>query len=63
MDKLNQSSNPERLSLPLQSEIDEQIAEYSIIKPYNGNKFYDEIALNHYKAGIDWLLSKIKGGN
>ena len=50
------------LSLPSQDEIDEQIDKYAFRVPYDGsNNFYDEVALKHYKAGIDWLLSRIRG--
>ena len=50
-----------RLSLPSQNEIDEQIDGYAFRVPYDGsNNFYDEVALKHYKAGIEWLLKKIK---
>lgn len=48
------------LLLPSQKEIDEQIDKYAFRVPYDGsNNFYDEIALKHYKAGIEWLLNKI----
>lgn len=48
-------------SFPSQEEIDEQIDKYSFRVPYDGsNNFYDEIALKHYKAGIEWLLNKLK---
>jgi hypothetical protein len=51
-----------RLSLPSQKEIDEQIDGYAFRVPYDGsNNFYDEVALKHYKAGIEWLLKRIKG--
>ncbi len=51
-----------RLSLPSQNEIDEQIDRYAFRVPYDGsNDFYDEVALKHYKAGIEWLLKRIKG--
>ena len=51
-----------RLSLPSQNEIDEQIDSYAFRVPYDGsNNFYDEVALKHYKAGIEWLLKRIKG--
>ncbi len=50
------------LSLPSQDEIDEQIDKYAFRVPYDGsNNFYDEVALKHYKAGIEWLLSRIRG--
>ena len=50
------------LSLPSQEEIDEQIDKYAFRVPYDGsNNFYDEVALKHYKAGIEWLLSRIRG--
>ncbi len=50
-----------RLSLPSQNEIDEQIDRYAFRVPYDGsNNFYDEVALKHYKAGIEWLLKRIK---
>ena len=50
------------LSLPSQEEIDEQIDKYAFKVPYDGsNNFYDEVALKHYKAGIEWLLSRIQG--
>ena len=50
------------LSLPSQKEIDEQIDKYAFRVPYDGsNNFYDEVALKHYKAGIEWLLSRIQG--
>lgn len=50
------------LSLPSQDEIDEQIDKYAFRVPYDGsNNFYDEVALKHYKAGIEWLLSCIRG--
>ena len=50
------------LSLPSQEEIDEQIDKYAFRVPYDGsNNFYDEVALKHYKAGIDWLLSMVRG--
>ena len=50
------------LSLPSQEEIDEQIDKYAFRVPYDGsNNFYDEVALKHYKAGIDWLLNRIQG--
>lgn len=50
------------LSLPSQEEIDEQIDKYAFRVPYDGsNNFYDEVALKHYKAGIEWLLSRIQG--
>jgi hypothetical protein len=50
------------LSLPSQEEIDEQIDSYAFRVPYDGsNNFYDEVALKHYKAGIEWLLKRIKG--
>lgn len=50
------------LSLPSQEEIDEQIDKYAFRVPYDGsNNFYDEVALKHYKAGIEWLLSRIHG--
>ena len=49
-------------SLPSQEEIDEQIDKYAFRVPYDGsNNFYDEVALKHYKAGIEWLLSRIQG--
>lgn len=51
-----------RLSLPTKDEIDKQIDDYSFRVPYDGsNNFYDEIALKHYKVGIEWLLKRIKG--
>lgn len=50
------------LSLPSQEEIDEQIDKYAFRVPYDGsNNFYDEVALKHYKAGIEWLLRRIQG--
>jgi hypothetical protein len=50
------------LSLPSQEEIDEQIDKYAFRVPYDGsNNFYDEVALKHYKAGIEWLLGRIRG--
>lgn len=50
------------LSLPSQEEIDEQIDKYAFRVPYDGsNNFYDEVALKHFKAGIEWLLSRIQG--
>ena len=50
------------LSLPSQAEIDEQIDKYAFRVPYDGsNNFYDEVALKHYKAGIEWLLGRIQG--
>lgn len=50
------------LSLPSQDEIDEQIDKYAFRVPYDGsNNFYDEVAFKHYKAGIEWLLSRIRG--
>ena len=50
------------LSLPSQEEIDEQIDKYAFRVPYDGsNSFYDEVALKHYKAGIEWLISRIRG--
>ena len=50
------------LSLPSQEEIDEQIDKYAFRVPYDGsNNFYDEVALKHYKAGIEWLLGRIQG--
>ena len=50
------------LSLPSQTEIDEQIDRYAFRVPYDGsNNFYDEVALKHYKAGIEWLLGRIQG--
>ena len=50
------------LSLPSQEEIDEQIDKYAFRVPYDGsNNFYDDVALKHYKAGIDWLLNRIQG--
>lgn len=50
------------LSLPSQEEIDEQIDKYAFRVPYDGsNNFYDDVALKHYKAGIEWLLSRIQG--
>ena len=65
---LNKPQNPQlnigavRLSLPSQNEIDEQIDSYAFRVPYDGsNNFYDEVALKHYKAGIEWLLKQIKG--
>ena len=49
-------------SLPDSDEIDEQIDKYAFRVPYDGsNNFYDEVALKHYKAGIEWLLSRIRG--
>jgi len=49
------------LSLPSQEEIDGQIDKYAFRVPYDGsNNFYDEVALKHYKAGIEWLLSRIR---
>ena len=49
-------------SLPSQEEIDEQIDKYAFRVPYDGsNNFYDEVALKHYKAGIEWLLGRIRG--
>ena len=50
------------LSLPSQEDIDEQIDKYAFRVPYDGsNNFYDEVALKHYKAGIEWLLGRIQG--
>ena len=50
------------LSLPSQEEIDEQIDKYAFRVPYDGsNNFYDDVALKHYKAGIEWLLGRIRG--
>jgi len=50
------------LSLPSREEIDEQIDKYAFRVPYDGsNNFYDEVALKHYKAGIEWLLGRIRG--
>ena len=50
------------LSLPSQEEIDEQIDKYAFRVPYDGsNNFYDEVALKHYQAGIEWLLGRIRG--
>ena len=50
------------LSLPSQDEIDEQIDKYAFRVPYDGsNNFYDEVALKHYEAGIEWLLGRIRG--
>ena len=49
-------------SLPSQKEIDAQIDKYAFRVPYDGsNNFYDEVALKHYKAGIEWLLGRIRG--
>ena len=49
-------------SLPSQEEINEQIDKYAFRVPYDGsNNFYDEVALKHYKAGIEWLLGRIRG--
>jgi len=49
------------LSLPSQDEIDEQIDKYAFRVPYDGsNNFYDEVSLKHYKAGIEWLLGRIR---
>ena len=49
-------------SLPSQNEIDAQIDKYAFRVPYDGsNNFYDEVALKHYKAGIEWLLGRIHG--
>jgi len=49
------------LSLPSQEEIDEQIDSYAFRVPYDGNNnFYDEVAFKHYKAGIEWLLGRIR---
>lgn len=49
-------------SLPSQNEIDAQIDKYAFRVPYDGsNNFYDEVALKHYKAGIEWLLGRIRG--
>ena len=49
-------------SLPSQEEINEQIDKYAFRVPYDGsNNFYDEVALKHYKAGIEWLLGRIHG--
>ena len=54
--------NDVSVSLPSQEEIDERIDKYAFRVPYDGsNNFYDEVALKHYKAGIDWLLSRIRG--
>ena len=51
-------------SLPSQAEIDEQIDRYAFRVPYDGsNNFYDEVALKHYKAGIEWLLGRIRGND
>ena len=51
-----------RKSLPSQEEINEQIDKYAFRVPYDGsNNFYDEVALKHYKAGIEWLLGRIRG--
>lgn len=67
-ENLNEAGTPQldigavMLSLPSQDEIDEQIDKYAFRVPYNGsNNFYDEVALKHYKAGIEWLLSRIRG--
>ena len=50
------------LSLPSQEEIDEQIDKYAFRVPYDGsNNFYDDVALKHYKAGIEWILGRIRG--
>lgn len=50
------------LSLPSQEEIDEQIDKYAFRVPYDGsNNFYDDVAFKHYKAGIEWLLGRIRG--
>ena len=42
-------------------EIEEQIDKYAFRVPCDGsNNFYDEVALKHYKAGIEWILSQTK---
>jgi hypothetical protein len=51
----------EEIELPTDDEIDEQIDKYAFRVPYDGsNEFYDEIALKHYQAGINWLKSKLR---
>lgn len=47
---------------PSQVEIYQQINKYAFVVPHDGsNNFYDEVALKHYKAGIAWLLGRIRG--
>jgi len=48
------------VSLPEQKEIDKAIDKYAFRVLYDGSKdFYDKGALNHFKAGIEWLLGYI----
>ena len=45
--------------LPEQSEIDDQVEKYAFRVPYDGsNNFYDQVALKHYKAGIEWVINR-----
>lgn len=45
---------------PTQEQIDAAIDKYAFRVPYDGsNNFYDELALKHFKAGIEWLKSAL----
>ena len=49
-----------KVVLPTKEEIDSKIEEYSFRVPYDGsNNFYDDIALKHFKAGIEWYKKQI----
>lgn len=49
--------------MPTEEEIDQEIDRYAFRVPYDGtNNFYDEVALKHYKAGIEWHRIRMKGG-
>ena len=46
--------------LPTQEQMDAAIDKYAFRVPYNGsNSFYDEAALKHFKAGIEWFKSAL----
>lgn len=42
-------------------DIDKKVEEYGFRVPYDGtDDFYDKEAINHFKAGVKWVLEQIK---
>lgn len=47
-------------ALPTKQQIDEAVEKYAFRVPYDGtNNFYDEVALKHFKAGIEWYHASL----
>ena len=47
---------------PSQEDIDKAIDEYGFQVPYDGsNNFYDKDRMEHFKAGVEFVIKHIKG--